>query len=86
MSKIISIEELENVTQISEMCHKEAEPILITKNGCGDMVVMTIDVYEQILNPIKMYQELDVSEADIREGKVKDAREVISDIREKYEL
>ena len=32
---------------ISDMAHKEAEPIYITKNGEGDLVVMSIDAFEK---------------------------------------
>lgn len=32
---------------ISEMAHQEAEPIYITKNGEGDIVVMSIEAFER---------------------------------------
>lgn len=48
MPKIIPIKELKNTSEISEMCHKTDEPVFITKNGYGDMVIMSIETYEQV--------------------------------------
>ena len=34
--------------EISEFCHEYSEPVFITKNGKGDLAVMSIEVYEQL--------------------------------------
>ena len=47
MPKIIPIRDLKNSSKISKMCKESKEPIFITKNGYGDMVIMNMDVYEQ---------------------------------------
>ena len=52
MPQIIPIKELKNTTEISEMCHGTDEPIYITKNGYGDMVIMSMEVYEQMMRKI----------------------------------
>ncbi|MEG2374352.1 MAG: type II toxin-antitoxin system Phd/YefM family antitoxin, partial [Niameybacter sp.] len=36
-----------NANDISEFCHINKEPIFITKNGIGDMVVMGMETYEK---------------------------------------
>ena len=46
MPKIITIKELKNTSDISEMCHRTDEPIYVTKNGYGDMVIMSMESYE----------------------------------------
>jgi hypothetical protein len=46
MPKIIPIKELKNTSEISSLCHSVQEPIFITKNGYGDMVIMNINLYE----------------------------------------
>ena len=43
--QIIPIKDLKNTSDISEMCHRVAEPIYVTKNGYGDMVIMGMEVY-----------------------------------------
>ena len=46
MPQIIPIKDLKNTSEISDMCHRTDEPIYITKNGYGDMVIMGMEVYE----------------------------------------
>ena len=72
MPKIIPIKELKNTSDISEMCHRTDEPIYVTKNGYGDMVIMSMESYESQMKRIKMYEDIGTSEAQIKEGKVKD--------------
>lgn len=45
MPQIIPIKDLKNTSEISDMCHKTDEPIYITKNGYGDMVIMSMEIY-----------------------------------------
>ena len=42
MPKIIPIRDLKNTSVISQMCHESDEPIFVTKNGYGDMVIMSM--------------------------------------------
>lgn len=84
MPQIIPIKELKNTSAVSEMCHNTDEPVFITKNGYGDMVIMSIETYEQRMNREKMYRELEISERQISEGKVMDAQESIARLKAKY--
>ena len=86
MPKIIPIKDLKNTSDISEMCHRTDEPIYITKNGYGDMVIMSMESYESQMKRIKMYEDIEASEEEIKEGKVKDARKSLSSMRERYGL
>ena len=52
MPRIIPIRDLKNTTEISRMCSDSAEPIYITKNGYGDMVIMSMDTYEKTMKGI----------------------------------
>ena len=72
MPKIIPIKELKNTSEISDLCHKTNEPIFITKNGYGDMVIMSMDIYEQTLKRLNMYRDLELTERQIREEKIKE--------------
>lgn len=42
------ITDLRNTNEISDTCHAVKEPIFITKNGYGDLVVMSSEIYEHI--------------------------------------
>lgn len=86
MPQIIPIKELKNTSEISNLCHRVDEPIFITKNGYGDMVIMSMDIYESTIKQLNFYRELEISEKQLREGKIKDARESLETIRGKYAL
>lgn len=86
MPTIIPIKDLKNTSEISEMCHKTEEPVYITKNGYGDMVIMSMETYEGLSKQLKMYQSLMTSEKQIKEGNVQNAKESLSALREKYDI
>ena len=46
MPQIIPIRDLKNTNTISQLCHESKEPIFVTKNGYGDMVLMSMETYE----------------------------------------
>ena len=48
MPQIRPITDLRNTTEISELCHAKREPVFITKNGYGDLVVMSMETYEAL--------------------------------------
>lgn len=48
MPQIRPITDLRNTTEISELCHAKREPIFITKNGYGDLVIMSMETYEAL--------------------------------------
>ena len=50
MPVIKPITELRNTNEISELCHQQQEPIFITKNGFGDLVVMSIEAYDKLMS------------------------------------
>ena len=54
MPQIIPIKDLKNTSEISDMCHKSDEPIYITKNGYGDMVIMSMEIYESVMQRFSM--------------------------------
>lgn len=86
MPRIIPIKELKNTSEISDMCHKAEEPIYITKNGYGDMVIMSMEIYESTMRRIAMYHEIEISEQQIKKDQVKDARNSLRETRAKYGL
>ena len=58
MPQIIPIKELKNTSEISELCHSVSEPVYVTKNGYGDMVIMSMETFEGVTATLKMYQSL----------------------------
>lgn len=51
MPQIRPITDLRNTTEISELCHAKNEPVFITKNGYGDLVIMSMEAYEALTAP-----------------------------------
>ena len=82
MPQIIPIKDLKNTSVISQMCHEAREPIYITKNGYGDMVIMSMQTYEEKMYMLDVYAKLEAAEAQIAEGRVIDADESLARIRE----
>ena len=58
MPQIIPIKDLRDTNKISELCSTSNEPILVTKNGYGDMVVMSMKAYEDKIAKIDMYESI----------------------------
>ena len=86
MPQIIPIKDLKNTSEISDMCHRAEEPIYITKNGYGDMVIMSMEIYESAMKQLAMYRDIEISEKQIETGQVKDARRALRETRAKYGL
>lgn len=86
MPRIIPIRDLKNTTGISQMCNESAEPVYITKNGYGDMVIMGMKAYKEKLYMLDVYSRLAQAEEEIHEGKAIDARKALKELRTKYGL
>jgi PHD/YefM family antitoxin component YafN of YafNO toxin-antitoxin module len=85
MPQIRPIKDLRNTTEISELCHQLKEPVFITKNGYGDLVVMSMETYEKKMAKLDLYQKFSEAEMQLKSGeKLADVEEVIKRLREKY--
>jgi len=73
-----------NFNEISEICHKEGEPVFITRNGQGDMVVMSMALYERQQALLELYQRIGEAEAEKLSGAQSTShREVMKRVRKK---
>ena len=68
MPLIMPIKDLRNTTEISNIAHKEQEPIFITKNGYSDLVVMSSEVYDRFARINRIDQAIFESEKEMQEG------------------
>ena len=85
MPQIRPITDLRNTNEISEICNAKDEPIFITKNGYGDLVVMSIATYEAMLDENEIDIQIARAEAEYRvDEKLYDARETLSSLRRKH--
>ncbi|MGD9473696.1 MAG: type II toxin-antitoxin system prevent-host-death family antitoxin [Eubacteriaceae bacterium] len=70
-----------NYNEISKFCHTYSEPVFITKNGKGDLAVMSIEAYEEMHNRLELYQQIKEGLDDIKDGNTRPLSEAISAIR-----
>jgi PHD/YefM family antitoxin component YafN of YafNO toxin-antitoxin module len=82
MPTIKSSAELRNgYNEISSFCHTYGEPVFITKNGKGDLAVMSIEVYEQLAGRMELYGLLQEGMQDIQDGNTREFSAAMADIR-----
>ncbi len=86
MPQIIPIRDLKNTGEVSQMCKESDEPIYITKNGYGDMVIMSMEVYKEKMFMLDVYDKLMAAEEEIKTEKTLDADSSVKNIREKYNV
>ena len=65
----------------SSMCHEMDEPILITRNGESDLVVMSHETYNNMVERMKMTIELMEADRDLNTAPSIPASQVFSDLR-----
>ena len=70
-----------NYNEISTFCHTYPEPVFITKNGKGDLAVMSIEAYEELTSRFELYGQIKEGLNDIEEGNTRPFSEAISNIR-----
>lgn len=70
--------------EISEFCNKYNEPVFITKNGTGDLVVLSNEEYERLVGKQELYRQLEIGLADMNQGKHRAAKDVFADIERKF--
>lgn len=85
MPKITSSADLRNnYNEISNFCHQYKEPVFITKNGKGDLAVMSIEAYEELTARFELYGALKQGLDDIEAGRVVSAEDAQEMFRKKY--
>lgn len=83
MPVIKPISDLRNkANEISDLAHKSNEPIFITKNGVGDMVVMSMAQYSKLQLKLDLFGKLAVAQSQRASGdKGRTLSQVMKDLR-----
>ena len=84
MPKIIPIRDLRDTGKLSELCNESREPIFITKNGYGDMVIMSMSVYEERMARLEMREKILAGRQQAEEGKLLDGPAALAELEKKY--
>ncbi len=70
-----------NYNEISKFCNESREPVFITKNGQGDLAVMSIETYEMLNGKLELYRLLDEGRSAVRKGEKRPMADVMRDLR-----
>lgn len=85
MIEIRPIKDLRDTTEISKLCEESKEPIYITKNGYGHLVVMSMETYKDKLAKADLYEKLAEAENQMKNGeKLLDAEAVFESLKHRY--
>ena len=85
MAKILPSSDLLNkYNEISHFCNKYNEPVFITKNGTGDLVLLSNAAYEELSCQRTLHKLLDEGIFSMKTGGGRPAEEVFADIGQEY--
>lgn len=84
LPKILPVNELKDTAYIMKTCQESTVPIVITKNGYGEAVLMSIKLYEEMFAKVHEAELLNAALDEIEKGAVPmDGKEFIGSIRKK---
>jgi len=69
-----------NYIEIAEFCHKFKEPVFLTRNGEGDLAIMSIETYEEMSGRYELYRLIQEGIDDIENGRTLTKDEVIKNM------
>lgn len=85
LPKVLPVNELKNTAKIMKVCQESEGPIVITKNGYGEAVMMSIKVYEKLIADIELATLINESLDNIKNGgKLVDGFEFLDEMKQKY--
>jgi len=70
-----------NYTEISDLCHKFREPVFLTKNGEGDLAIMSIEAYEEMAGHNELFRLIQEGIDDIEKGRTLTEKEVVNNMQ-----
>jgi len=70
-----------NYIEIADFCHKFKEPVFLTRNGEGDLAVMSIETYEEMAGRNELYRLIQEGIDDIENGRTLTEEEVIKNMQ-----
>ncbi|MBM6730846.1 type II toxin-antitoxin system Phd/YefM family antitoxin [Bifidobacterium pullorum subsp. saeculare] len=75
-----------NFADVSRVVHETGRPVFLTKNGFGDMVVLSMEAYEQLRFDSEIYDKLSEAERQAEATSVRfSVKDVLADMRREIE-
>ena len=57
--------------EISKLARESRQPVFLTKNGSGDMVLLSMEQYDEKVKLLELYEKIAEGEKDLKEGRIK---------------
>ena len=86
MPTIRPMADLRDTGKISELCYQKNEPVFITKNGKGDLAVMSIETYEALTARFDLYAKLQEGLDDVAAGRTRPLDEFMQELQNRRSL
>ena len=75
-----------NFADVSRVVHETGRPVFLTKNGFGDMVVLSMEAYEQLRFDSEIYDKLSEAERQAEATSVRfSVKDLLADMRREIE-
>lgn len=86
LPKILPVNELKNTASIMKTCKESSVPIVITRNGYAEAVMMSIELYEELINKIHQATLVNAAVDEIENGEQGfSIEEVFAEIKAKHD-
>ncbi len=86
MPIIRPMSDLRDAGKIAELCYQKDEPVFITKNGSGHLVVMSMETYDRQFGLLDVYRKLGAAEKQLEDGvPLLEGEEIFGKLRKKHE-
>lgn len=82
--QIVPMRDLKDTVKIENMCIGKNEPVFVTKNGYGRLVVMDIEYFESIMRQAHEAKLLNEAIDEYENGKVVDGKSAMEELKNKY--
>jgi prevent-host-death family protein len=84
---IKSVSDLKKKTnEIFRQMHHTGRPIIVTVNGKPDAVLLDVEVFEKKLKSLNLGMLLAVAEADVKDGRIRNARDFMKELKESAKI
>ena len=84
--KIVPMRDLKDTTKIEKLCVEEQEPIFVTKNGYGKLVIMDIEYFNRVFGDLYIASALQEGLDACKRGEYINGEEAFKILKEKYKL
>ena len=84
MATIVPVTEMRDTNKFTEKCKNSNEPIFVTKNGYGDIVCMSMELYEALFEKINTQKQIYEGMLQMKKGEVIDGKTFLKDFMEIY--